>query len=1129
MQIWVLGTLEVSHADRAVELHGALPRRLLALLSLNPGQESSVDRLVDGLWGEEPPTAATATLQSHVARLRRMLPDPRVVRTGRSGYLLDLDPDLLDRVRFERDLVRGTTLVAQARFDEGAKVLAAALALWRGTPYMEFAGCAELEAEAERLESLRLDALEQRLAADVARPGAPSVVAELEALVRWHPVRESFWALLMTAMYRAGRQGDALAVYQRARATLADELGVDPGPALRELERRILEQDPALETTGISALLSAPDLQSYAHRVALVERSEQLASLTALVEDSASGAGRLALVHGEAGAGKSALVRELGASLGGRAQLLWGACDPLSSPRPLGPLVDIAGRLGPQVVEALSVGERDGVFDAVLAALQAAGPTVVVLEDLHWADESTLDLVRFLARRLQSTPCLVVATYRDDQIAATHPLRVMVGDLAGVHALARVPVPLLSRAGVAELAAGLPIDVDAVLAETGGNAFLVTEVLAAGEDQVPDSVQDAVLARAYRLSPQARLALDSAAVVGARIEPTLLHGLPDVSPSAVDECVDAGLLTFEAPTYSFRHELIRQAVLLGISAGRLGALHWQVLDRLRNLPIEPRPLARLAEHAEMAGDARATLEFAIAAGDLAARLGSHREAAFQYGRAMPHAQLLDLEGRLSLLRRRAQECTISDLQVEAVAAWDEFLALLPQGRVEERVDALLGIDFSTYTIGDGTRREALIDEAWSLVEGTPPSPHHARVVLGVGRSHHLDARFPEAALWYRRAIAMADDVGEHAVAARARGNLSFCVFVLDDIDAGRELAGEALQLALRHGEAEIASRTYQTVAALDWLNFRLDDALATFDEGIRYSADHDLHGDLMCALASRVTLLNDLGLWDDAVREAEDLLYVRNTGRASRIEGLGTLALIGARRGDRDDVWDLLDQMQRWIERSQTLDYRASVAISQGEVHLLEGDLDAVERTVLPVYLLATEVGDPDWIGRLGVLAHRAGLIDAPPDGMTEPYRWTLLGEHRRAATFWADAGSPYNAAWALLDSDDETDIREARARFDQLGAAVLVARCDDKLRSLGAKVPRGARASTKSNVGGLTDREVEVLALLDEGLRNAEIAARLHLSEKTVGHHVSSILAKLGVSSRLEAVRRARDLAAVG
>ena len=219
--------------------------------------------------------------------------------------------------------------------------------------------------------------------------------------MRWHPMRESFWALLMAAQYRAGRQGDALASYQRARTVLADELGVDPGPQLQELERLILAQDPSLEMPGMATFLPARSARAYPDPVALVEREQLLEALTGLHDDALAGSGRLVLVHGEAGAGKSALVRTWSAAADQRSRVLWGACDPLSSPRPLGPLVDLAPHLDPRVGELLRSGERDGLFEATIESL-GAEPAAVVIEDLQWADMSTLDLLRFLARRLEA-------------------------------------------------------------------------------------------------------------------------------------------------------------------------------------------------------------------------------------------------------------------------------------------------------------------------------------------------------------------------------------------------------------------------------------------------------------------------------------------------------------------------------------------------------------------------------------------------------------------------------------------------------------------------------------------------------------------------------------------------------
>ena len=751
---------------------------------------------------------------------------------------------------------------------------------------------------------MRLDALEGRISADLGRSGVAAPVAELEALVRWYPVRESFWALLMCAQYRAGRQAEALASYQRACSTLAAELGTDPGPALQELERLILAQDPSMDGPAVSAFLPTRlDRGSYPEQVALVERDDLLGTLQGLHEEAVGGSGRLVLVHGEAGVGKSALVREWGAIASSRSQVLWGACDPLSSPRPLGPLVDVAPHLDPQVDELLRSGERDGLFEAALAALGAIAPAVLVVEDLHWADMSTLDLVRFLARRLEGTRTLVVATYRDDHLQPSDPLRVMLGDIASQPVVRRVEVPLLSAAAVAALAAESGIDAAALHRETGGNAFFVTEVVAAGGGQLPATVQDAVLARVQRLSPLAQRALETAAVVGSRVEPALVHALPDVTTEAVDECVAAGMLRFDPPAYGFRHEIVRQAVLSGITPGRLGALHWQVLDRLRSMPMSPRPFARLAEHAEMAGDGPATLEFAVAAGDAAASLGSHREAAFQYGRAMPYAGLLDTEARIELLTKRAAECQTSDDHEHAITAWEEALVLLrAAGRDLEVVEALLGMDESYYTIGDNSRGTELVDEALAVLEGAEPC---RQLSLAIGRrgTHHLRA------VRARGGAAVAGPGHRHG--ARGRATTRWCAARCPTRAAPAtswvstrppvsSLQGVAAGGA--HPRPRGRRRAYLPDArawALRW-TWTWSRRTSSFEEAERYTAERDLHGQLLCVLASEITLKVEMGRWDEAAAQSRDLLYVRNTGRASRIEPLVALGLLNARRGVAD-------------------------------------------------------------------------------------------------------------------------------------------------------------------------------------------------------------------------------------
>jgi len=1125
MEIWVLGTLEVSHDGRPVPVRGPGARQMLALLARTPGVEVATRDLVRAVFGSTSPPDADAKVHAKVGRLRRQLPQPGAVRRGPQGYVLEADR--VDASTFERGVLRGCAALRSGRLDDASRILGEALSLWRGTPYAEFTGCDALAAEAERMTGLRLDALAQSLAADLERPGSDPSVAELEALVRWHPHREPFWVLLVVAQYRAGRNVEALDSLCRARAALDPDQPRVPGSVLDELERLVVDRDPSLETSVISRFLPLTiGGRAYPEPVALVERAPLLETLSGLHDEARAGSGRLVLVHGEAGAGKSALLRAFEDSASSRSPVLRGACEPLTSPRPLGPLVDLAPHLDPAVGDLLRRGERDNLFELTLASLSERGPLVVLIEDVHWADASTLDLLRFLARRLDGAPVLVAVTYRDDDLPPAHPLRVLLGDLASSPVVRRVPVPPLSRDAVAALVGDERIDVDALHRETGGNAFFVTEVVASGGDELPPTVQAAVLARTHRLSPQAQLALESAAVIGSRIEPSLIHGMPDGSAEAVDECVAAGMLTYEAPTYAFRHELVRQSVLSLIPPGRLGALHWQALDRLRQLPMSPKPVARLAEHAQLAGDPQAILEYAVAAGDSASRLGAHREAAAQFGRALPYAELLDLDARCELLLKRTNECDVSDQLRDAIDSGEQLVSLLRgTDRILDLGSALMSLSHAYYTVGMAAESAVRENEGIELLESLPPGPALALAYAFRAGSFMVANQYDAAIPWANRALALAEEVGCVEASAQALNTLGVSRVGLGD-PAGEQLLLDSLRLAREHGLEHVASRGYTNLASVLDTMHRYDDSLEVLEQGIVYSGEHDLHSSMLCTIASHALLLMDLGEWDRAVEEARDLLYVRETSRVSRIEPLLCLALVGARRGQTSEVWALLDEALDLARGAEQLQYDAPVAVARAEVRLLADDPDGAVQELLPAYGRAVELRSQGVVDLTALWLWRAGRRDVSPGTATGPEALAMAGMHRDAAGVWRGYGFPYAEAWALLDSDAELDVREARALFDRLGAQALVDRSDARLRSLGAKVPRGARASTRANVGGLTDREVDVLDLVDQGLRNAEIAARLHLSEKTVGHHVSAILAKLGASSRTEAVRRARDLA---
>src|SRR5439155_17507097 len=287
------------------------------------------------------------------------------------------------------------------------------------------------------------------------------------------------------------------------------------------------------------------------------------------------------LVGAEAGGGKTALLRRFSDASGAR--VLWGACDPLFTPRPLGPLIAVADGLGGELGEAIGAGPHE-VTSALARELTAVRGSVLVLDDVHWADEATLDVLRLLVRRVESVPALVIATYRDAELDRTHPLRRMLGELASSPAVRRLKLAPLSREAVAELAEPYEADPDDVYAKTAGNPFFVVEALAAGGADVPDTVRDAVLARAAPLSADAKALLEAVAIVPRQAELWLLEQLAPEALDSVDECIASGMLTSDAASLAFRHELARLAVEESISVTRRVRLHRAALAALADPP-----------------------------------------------------------------------------------------------------------------------------------------------------------------------------------------------------------------------------------------------------------------------------------------------------------------------------------------------------------------------------------------------------------------------------------------------------------------------------------------------------------------------------------------------------------------
>ncbi len=660
---------------------------------------------------------------------------------------------------------------------------------------------------------------------------------------------------------------------------------------------------------------------------ALLERDELIGALDDRIASVRTRSeGMFIWIGGEAGVGKTALLRHFCRRQVKPVRILWGACEPLRTPRPLGPFVDVAEATSGELAELIAAAGRPyEVAAAVLDELRGRAPTVLVLEDLQWSDEATLDVIMLLATRIGSVPALALASYRDDEVHRAPGLRLVLGEVA--RHPAKLKVEPLSRAGVAALAEPHRLDPGELYERTGGNPFFVTEVLAAGGERLPETVRDAVLARASRLSDEARRLLEGVAIVPGQVEVSLLQALAGRLVDHVDECLASGVLTSGPTNVAFRHELARLAVEGAIPPHRRLALNRAALAAL--VSREDPDFARLAHHADAAGDAEAVLRWAPRAAARAAASGAHREAAEQYARALRFADGQPPEVSAGLLEGLAEECYLTSQIDEAIDAQRRALECRRRlGDQRAAGNTLRVLSRLLFFAGRASEAEPLVLEAIELLERQPAGHELAMAYANVSQRRMVVEDPAEAVEWGQRALELARPLGDTEAEVYALSNIGAAEFRADP-DKGRIALEAALEQALRDGHEELAGLTFSRLVMFPVRYRRFEIASEHLEAGLAYCTDRGLDTFRLYLLACRARLALDTEHWDEASDLAASVLRDPRAAHVGRSWALTTLGLVRARRGD-PEAFVPLEEANAMVTPTFELDRIAQVGRCPG-------------------------------------------------------------------------------------------------------------------------------------------------------------------------------------------------------
>ncbi|WP_267480485.1 ATP-binding protein [Roseibium aggregatum] len=861
----------------------------------------------------------------------------------------------------------------------------------------------------------------------------------------------------------------------------------------------------------------------------LLEREEQLQILDEVRLSISRSGGRIVFVAGEAGIGKSSLIADFLSSLGPETRKVIGLCDPLITPRPLGPIRDIAAGLSgsTQIRD-----EEAMLFGGLVEHLSSLRePVVLVIEDLHWADDRTLDWLKFIGRRIAMLPLLLVCSYRDDQLAGYHPLRSAMGEIVPARKK-QINLAPLSLDAVQTLVGSTRLAPNRLLDITGGNPFFLTELLAQSADgsKVPQTIGDAVDARLAGLPQDVVRLLEYVSCWPGAIPSGILLALPlPDGYGTLTQAIEKGLLIESGGRLSFRHEIARIAIYDRLSHPRRVEAHRCFLDHLCNREDGAQPLDMIVHHARGAEHEQLLLRYAPLAADNAASLGAHREAARFLEHVLPLADSLDLEQAAEICERWAYEAGLSlGIDADVISSRRKAVELWRKAGNENRVgENLRWLSRLHWYRGEAEEAKRYIEEAIEVLENNASATEWAKAKAYALRAqyHMLQDEMSEAVTWGRRALTFAQAVEDVETCTHALNTVGSAMLFRGDPE-GETLLRESLRISLENGFDEQAARVYTNLSECLIEMRALDRAEDLIDAGIRFDSAHDLDAWTYYLIGRKAQLRLEQGRFDEAVTIARGVLGQENQTLLMRMPAQIVLARSLLRLGDAA-AGEALQQALVSAEKIGEPQYLTVLKIAEIEQSVLAGTSETAAQawdwlcSLDPRLLSPRKLGEAMFWARIAELPLKSTSAPVLP----EPVRLLLEGKAEEAGLAFQMESSDYLAAWSFAATGKAERLQEADELFRSMGA--MAARRWLRSREGGSGLPplqRGPYKSSRNHPYGLTAKEQTVLRLLVEGNSNAAIAETLSRSRRTIENHVSSILSKLQAKDRVEVLLRSQS-----